>query len=266
MMKVESMDALVLCGGFATRLEPITLFIPKPLLPIGGRPMLDYIVQDLENCGVDRIVISVNKKFEDQFQNWIDAKVAMGFRTIMEMVVEPTLNNGDKFGAIKGIEYAIEKAGLSDDLIIIAGDNLYDSSVSETIKEFEGSRSPTICVYDVGSLQGAKRFGIVELEGNVVKKFQEKPENPSSTLASIGIYVYPSEVLGKFKEYLSEKNNPDAPGYFLQWLIGNTEVRAVQQKGEWYDIGTIETYKKAYATFATWAKDSKVLDLSKETA
>ncbi len=245
------MDALVLCGGFATRLEPITLFVPKPLLPIGGRPILDYIVDDLADAPeVNRIIISTNMKFAEQFRYWANNKSASGIRKKLELVVEPALHNGEKFGAIKGIRFAIEKAGVADDLIIIAGDNFYSSSVSEAIKGFarEG-RKPTVCVHDVGSLGEASRFGIVKMESSTIKEFEEKPVAPTSTMASTGIYIYPKEALARFEEYLAGQNNPDAPGFFLKWLIGKEEVRGIVQKGEWFDIGNIDTYSKLCAQF-----------------
>lgn len=245
------MEALVLCGGFATRLEPITLFVPKPLLPIGGRPILDYIVEDLETTDITRIVISTNKKFEDQFRYWIKTKKASGFKKELDIVVEPPLNNGDKFGAIKGINYAIEQAGIRDDILVVAGDNFYSDGVSVLMDYFKNSgRHATIYVHDVGSLAEAKRFGIVEIgQNNQVKGFQEKPANPNSTLASTGIYAYPKELLARFGDYLKGNNNPDAPGYFLQWLTSKEEVYALINKGKWYDIGTIDTYKEVFSAF-----------------
>lgn len=245
----DFMDVLILCGGFATRLEPITLFVPKPLLPIGGKPILDYIVDDLEKSKIDRIIISTNKKFENQFEYWAKMRMASGLKKKIELVVEPAMENGNKLGAIKGIQYAIEKAGITGDLIVIAGDNFYNSSISTAIEHFESSRKATVCVHDVGSLEEAKRFGIVHMNGDLIKSFEEKPENPNSTMASTGIYIYPKEVLHKFSEYLSSGNSPDAPGYFLKWLIGNTEVHGVVQKGEWFDIGTLKMYSRVYSLF-----------------
>ncbi len=244
------MEALILCGGFATRLEPMTLFIPKPLLPIGGKPIIDYILDDLSKTDAKRVIISVNSKFRDQFEYWVKAKSRSYGKEIV-MVVEPTVHNGHKFGAIKGIHYAIEKAGIDDDLIIIAGDNFYTTSVSRAISQFEHSdKSPTICVHDVGSKEEARKFGVVELEGKRIKRFEEKPQEPKSSIISTAIYVYPKKMLQKFGEYLEEKNNSDAPGYFLQWLIKDTEVHGVVNDGEWYDIGTLETYRKVYERFA----------------
>lgn len=245
------MDALILCGGFATRLEPITLYVPKPLLPIGGRPILDNIADDVAKApDVERIIVSANKKFEGQFRYWAENKMASGFGKKLELLIEPTMDHGNKLGAIRGIEYAIENANIKEDLMIIAGDNFYKWSVSDAIEHFKKSgRKATICVHDVGSKEDARKLGIVKMKGDVIIEFEEKPDNPSSTLASTGIYIYPRELLPKFREYLEGKNNPDAPGYFLKWLINKTEVHAVVHRGEWYDIGTLETYSKVYSLF-----------------
>lgn len=240
------MDALILCGGFATRLEPITLFVPKPLLPIGGRPILDHIIGGVESLGVNRIVLSTNKKFGDQFKYWADNKSASGFKTPIEIVVEPTMHNGEKFGAIKGINYTIESAKLKEDLLIIAGDNFYTFDLKKVVESFKKNRKATIAVHDVKSLEEAKRFGVIDLRRNVVAGFEEKPRRPKSSLISTGIYLFPASMLNKFHEYVSGGNNPDAPGYFLQWLLGREEIDGVVYSENWYDIGTIDTYRKVF--------------------
>lgn len=240
------MDALILCGGFATRLEPITLFVPKPLLPIRGRPILDYILENVTRNGVSRIVVSTNRKFADQFMYWKTHRENNGLNRQIEMVIEPSMHNGEKFGAIRGIQYAIEKSKFNDALLVIAGDNFYDFDLSALISRFEETKKPTIAVFDIGSIEEAKRFGVVSMKENRIVDFQEKPESPKSTLISTGIYIFPSKTLAKYREYLADKNNPDAPGYFLQWLIKRTELEAVVYKGKWFDVGTIETYKKVF--------------------
>ena len=244
------MDALILCGGFATRLEPITLFVPKPLLPIGGRPILDHITEGLDLPEIDRVVVSVNKKFENQFMHWADCRRSQNFKKEIELVVEPTTSHGSKFGAIKGIDYAIEKAGLGDDLLIIAGDNFYEFRMASMLSEAKsGHKAPTVCVYDVLSTEEAKKFGVVVLDKGMIADFEEKPAQPKSTLISTGIYFYPKETLGKFREYLDSGNTPDAPGYFLQWLIKRTAVKPFKMDGKWFDIGTLDTYKKVFSMF-----------------
>ena len=240
------MDALILCGGFAKRLEPITLFVPKPLLPIGGRPIMDYLADSAVRAGATRLVLSTNRKFSDQFRYWAENRTASGFNKRIEIIVEPTMHDGEKFGAIKGISYTIEHAKLDNDLLIMAGDNFFTFNLARTINHFNKFRKPTIAVHDIKSLSDAVRFGVVEVDGHRVMAFHEKPSSPRSTLISTGIYVCPAEMLEKFSEYLKNGNNPDAPGYFIQWLMGNGEVHSVVYTEDWYDIGTIETYREVF--------------------
>ncbi len=240
------MDALILCGGFATRLEPITLFMPKPLLPVGGKPLVDYILDDLEKLDINRVVIATNKRFEDQFEYWINNKNKNREKKI-ELVVEPALTNKVKQGAIKGMKYSIEKAGLNEDLLVIAGDNYYDFGLEEAVEKFYSKNGPVICVYDINSTEDAKRFGVVKVEDGVITNFCEKPEKPESTLVSTGIYAFRKNEIGLIDKYLSDNNNPDSPGYLVQWLIKNTQVNGVICKGNWADIGTVESYKKIFS-------------------
>lgn len=240
------MDAIILCGGFATRLEPITLFVPKPLLPIGGRPIVDYIVHNIIDAGAANIIFSTNSKFYDQFEYWLRHKKTAGIENKIKLVVEPTTHEGEKFGAIKGINYTIKTANLSEDLMILAGDNFYNFSLDRLVDHFKKNRKPTIALHDIKSKDEARRFGVVEMDGDKIIGFEEKPKEPKSTLVSTGIYIFPKEMLSKFDNYLSNGENPDAPGYFLQWLIKEAEVNGVVYEEEWYDIGTLDTYKKVF--------------------
>ncbi len=240
------MDALILCGGFATRLEPITLFVPKPLLPINGRPILDYTIDNVVSNGAKRIVVSTNQKFANQFEYWKkNIECVKGLKNL-EMVTEPTMHNGEKYGAIRGIQHAIETLGISDDLLIVAGDNFYDFNLSALLDHFNRTRKPILVTYDIKSLDEAKRFGVVTLDGDRIVDFQEKPQAPASTKISTGIYAFPKEMLHKFSEYLGDNNNPDAPGYFLQWLIKRAEIESISYTGKWYDVGNIDTYKEVF--------------------
>ncbi|MEM0200960.1 MAG: nucleotidyltransferase family protein [Candidatus Micrarchaeaceae archaeon] len=239
------MDALILCGGFATRLEPITLFMPKHLLPIGGKPLLEYILQDLSNLNVDRIVIATNKRFEDQFLYWINNR-NVNNKQKLELIVEPAINNQVKLGAIKGMKYAIEKANLNNDLLVIAGDNYYDFSLNDVVKKFYSKNAPVICLYNIKSEDDAKRFGVVKINDDLITNFVEKPSAPESTLISTGIYIFSKKELSLIDRYLSDNNNPDSPGYLVQWLIKNTQIYGVVCEGNWVDIGTIDSYKKIF--------------------
>ncbi len=243
------MKALILCGGFATRLEPVTYFIPKPLLPIGvgGKPIIEYSLEDIAKCGIKDIVISTNMKFFPYFEYWLSNRLAKNKLDVsVKFVKENATSNNEKFGAVKGIAYAIEQAVIDDDLLVVAGDNLYDFSIKDVIDYFNTSKKPTIALYDIESSEEAKKFGVVEINGNMVVSFEEKPTMPKSTLVSTAIYIFPKESLSKFSEYLKSESNPDKIGLFIKWLIRTTEVHGYIYKGKWYDIGTIETYKKVF--------------------
>ncbi len=245
--RVKSMKALILCGGFATRLAPVTYFVPKPLLPMGiaGKPIVEYIVEDLIGSGINRMVLSTNEKFSQQFRYWIRSRVnAPGIK--IKLVVEKGMSDADKMGQIRGIAYDIEKARIDTDLVIIAGDNVYDLTMREVVEHFNKNRKPTVVLYDVGSVDEARKFGVVEISEGRIVGFTEKPPEPRSTLVSTGIYLIPRESLGLFREYLGEVGDHDSMGYFIAWLMRRTEVACYVHKGAWYDIGTLDTYKKVF--------------------
>jgi len=243
----KRITALVLAGGYARRLAPISDFIAKPLLPINGKPLLNRIVDMLKIKGVERIVITTNKKYEDQFRYWMDTMYSFGFDRPMELIIEPTTREEEKFGAIKGINYAIEKANINTDLIIVAGDNVMEIDMEDFVKKSENKF--TVALYDLKDLEEAKRFGVVKIneEGKIVD-FEEKPPQPKSTLICAGCYFVPRNMLGLFEEYIKEGNNPDSPGYFVQWLYRKKEVYGYVIGGVWMDIGTIKSYEEALKT------------------
>ena len=163
----------------------------------------------------------------------------------MEFVVENTMNNHEKFGAIRGINYAITQAKIDTDLIIVAGDNLYDFSITSAIEDFKKYRKPIVGLYDTNSIDEAKKLGVVELEGNRLKSFSEKPEKPATTIVSTGIYIIPKEMLGKFDEYLKSGNNADAIGNFIKWMMGQTEVLGHVYK---------DTYRRVFDEYSSKPK------------
>jgi glucose-1-phosphate thymidylyltransferase len=241
------MKALLLCGGFATRLEPITYFMPKALLPVGiaGKPVVEYAFDDIVSCGITDIILSTNSRFVQAFEYWAGQKTEKMDAKI-DFVVEDSTSNEEKFGAVKGIAYAIKEKKIDDNLIIIASDNLYDFSVRNLIEHFNKYGKPTVAFHDIGSKEEAKKFGVATLEGHRIVAFEEKPSEPASTLVSTAIYVMPKEMLGKFDEYLAETKNSDKIGDFVKWLSSNTEVHGYVYKEKWHDIGTLETYKQVF--------------------
>lgn len=141
----------------------------------------------------------------------------------------------------------IDRENVDDDLLVIAGDNLISFDVSDFLDYFEDRDAPTLAAYDVGSREKAKSYGLVELEGDRVVDFQEKPDDPKSTLVSIACYAFPEESLDLLPTYLEDGNNPDEPGWFVQWLQNREDTYAYTFEDAWFDIGTPESYLDAVA-------------------
>ncbi len=241
------MDALILCSGFAKRLEPISEFIPKPLLHINGKPLIDHIIAGMDGIKVRRIIVSTNKRFEKQFRYWLAAKRAMGEKRI-QLVVEPSTDNEERYGAIRSISNAIKVAGIRDDMLMFGGDNYFRLDIIALAKSMLEKRKPVVGLYNIKSREDAKLFGVVSIDKQSrIMEFEEKPENPRSTLISMAIYAFPMGHLTEFSKYLHEGMSPDNIGSFLEWLISHGDVYGhVYKKGSWFDIGTITTYRKLF--------------------
>lgn len=238
-----AMRCVILAGGFARRLWPLTLDRPKALLDVGGRAILDHIVDRVECLqSVDEIIISTNAAFEPAFREWLSGR---RFAKPTRLVVEPSRNENEKFGAIRGLEWLVKQCGIDSDCLVIAGDNLFDFELQDVLDFYKKVGGPVLAVYDVKDLEKAKRYGIVRLDGTRITEFCEKPEKPPSTLASTGCYVFPKETLSAFGEYLAEDNPKDAPGHFIAWLSRRQAVHGWAWRGAWFDIGDFESLERA---------------------
>jgi glucose-1-phosphate thymidylyltransferase len=256
------MKAVVLAGGYATRLWPITRHRPKMFLPIGDGTVIDTIFEELEaDDRVDEVFVSTNEYFADEFE----AFIAESDYEKPTLSVEETVEEDEKFGVVGAMAQLIDRENVDDDLLIVAGDNLISFGLSNFIDYFEEKGAPSLVAYDVGSREKAKSYGLVELEGDRVVNFQEKPDDPASTLVSIACYVYPQETLPLFDEYLSNDNNPDEPGWFVQWLQEREDVYAFTFDTAWYDIGTAASYLDAvegYLEGDNYVNDEAVVENS----
>jgi len=236
------MKAIVLAGGYATRMWPITRHRPKMLLPVGESTVIDGIVDELEGDDrISEIFISTNEAFADEFETHFEQR---GTDKI-SMSVEDTSDEDEKFGVVGALAQLVDREGLGEeDLLVIAGDNLFGFDISDFIDHFKNYDDPTLAAYDVGDLEKAKSYGLIDVEGDEIVDFQEKPDNPKSTLVSIACYAFPADAI-RFDEYLSGDNNPDEPGWFIQWLVDQGSVRPFSFDGIWYDIGTADSYLEA---------------------
>jgi glucose-1-phosphate thymidylyltransferase len=246
------MNALILAAGYATRLYPLTLNKAKPLLEVGGKPIIEWLFDNLASTpGLGTVCIVTNNKFARDFQNWANAYQGQHPGLQIKVINDGSTSDDDKLGAIGDINLVLTRENLAnDDLLVIAGDNLFKQSLSDFVDAAQKSPA-TVAVHDVGDLEAMKKYGTVTVDQNgVITNFEEKPKQPKSTLAAIALYYYSREVLPMFTTYLAAGNNPDQPGLFLQWLYPRKPVNTFEIKGRWLDIGSKETLEAADKTFA----------------
>lgn len=245
------MKVLILAAGYATRLHPLTLTQPKPLLPVAGKPMIDYVMDNLAPiAGIDRVYVVTNAKFAGHFQKWADAygKHAPFAFTIIN---DGSTDDSNKLGAIGDLNLVLKQERVDDDLIVVAGDNLFSEKLGAFGEFCRAKNTPVLGVYDVESLEAAKKYGVVAVNRDgVIADFKEKPEHPASTLIGIALYYYPRATLKLVDQYIAEGNNPDQPGRLIQWLYPRTPVSTWTVPGMWYDIGSKETLEEANRIFA----------------
>jgi len=237
--------ALVLAAGYATRLYPLTLHRPKALLEVGGRPMLDHVLERLEQMGVDETIVVTNAKFTPHFEEWATGKQRV------RIVNDGTTSNDDRLGAIGDTGFVLDQTGLDDDLVVVAGDNLFGEDVSGFAAYGQEVDAPVLAVHDVGDLSLMSEYNQIEIdEQGRITFFEEKPENARSTLAGVALYFYPRHTLPLIRQYLAEDNNPDQPGRLIEWLYPRTSVYTWRLPGQWYDIGSAETLQEADRIFS----------------
>ncbi len=240
------MKAIVPAAGYATRMYPLTKDKPKGLLSVGGKPMMEYVIgRILTIQEVDEIFVVTNAKFFEQFREWaktFECKVPV------KVINDGTTSNEDRLGSIGDIQFVIAQEKIDDDVIIVNSDNLFTFALSDLVGLFKEKKKAIIGVYDCGSLEQAKKMGNLELDESLrVVGFVEKPPEPKGTVCSIGVYLYPKEVVPKLKQYLDEGNSADKTGEFVDWLYKNEEVYGfVFEKDEdkWFDIGSLEMYNE----------------------
>ncbi len=221
------MKALILAAGYATRLRPLTESIPKQLLPIGGRPMVEWILDKVRETDVDEIHLVTNHRFAEDFERWAPDDV-----TVHD---DGTTSNEDRLGAIGDIQFV----GLDDDVLAIAGDNLFEYSLRDYVEFWRGKEDAScVAVHDVGDPELAKQYGIVDVDSDGrITSFVEKPENPPTTLCATATYIFAREHARLVDTYLADGNPPDQPGYFVGWLQAREPVYAYSFPGAWWDIG-----------------------------
>jgi len=241
------LKAVILAGGYATRLYPLTRDRPKHLLEVDGRPILELLLERLPLGELDAVYVVTNAKFADRFREWAESYPA-------DIIVldDGTTSEEDRLGAIGDLQLVIESEDLDDDLIVAAGDNIFTERLDDFARFGRERDAAAIAVYDIGDLEAMKQLSSIGVDADSrLVTFEEKPEQPESTLAGIALYFYPRAIVPLVGEYLAEGNNPDQPGRLIGWLYERTPVYAWRVPGRWFDIGTPETLAEAERLFET---------------
>lgn len=242
------MKAILLVAGYATRLYPLTKDIPKSLLPVNGKPILNYILDEVLSIdSVDEIIVVSNDKFFKNFKQWSEA---VNSNKPIKVLNDGSTAEDNRLGAIGDIHKAIKDEKIDDDTIIIAGDNLFTYSLKECYDFYVEKKSDCVVAKIVNDKETLKELAVALLdESGKVIELNEKPKEPNSNVAVFATYIYKKETIPMFEQYLKEGNKPDAPGYFVQWLYKRKDVYAYKMNGECYDVGNIKSYEEVKEVF-----------------
>jgi glucose-1-phosphate thymidylyltransferase len=246
------MKLLVLAAGYATRLYPLTLNQPKPLLDVAGKPMLEHVLDNLAPVEeIDHVYVITNGKFAGHFERWAEAYGSRGRGPRITVVNDHSTDDSNKFGAIGDLDMALTREGIDDDIVVVAGDNLFSERLGEFGAFCRAKGAPVLAVYDVGDLEAIKKYNSIDVdEEGRITFFEEKPASPKSTLTGIALYFYPKFALPLIRQYVEEGNNPDQPGRLVQWMYQRTPFYTWRVPGIWYDVGSKETLEEAGRLFS----------------
>lgn len=238
------MKGLILAAGYGTRLYPLTLDRPKPLVKVGGKTILERLLkkfEELDSC--DEVYIVTNDKFYTMVDKWIKER---SFSVEVKVINDHTQTNEDRLGAIGDINLVLEQEKPDSDVLIVAGDNLFEFTIRDFIDFAKEKGNLSVALYDVRDIVLAKKYGIVSLDADRrIEDFQEKPSEPKSTLSSTGIYYLPQPKLSILDAYMKTDSVKDAPGNFVKWVSENDAAYGYVFTEGWYDIGDKKSLEKA---------------------
>ena len=235
------MKCLILAAGYATRLYPLTENFPKPLLTVGDKTILDWLVEDIDTAGVvDEYVVISNHKYAHFFDKW-----ASGKQQKISVVDDGTESNETRLGAVKDIQFAIDQLGLDDDMLVIAGDNVLDFSLTKFIAYAKEKNTSCIMRYYEGNEQKLLKCGVVTVDENdKILNMTEKSPTPATHWCCPPFYYYTKADAKLVQKGIDSGCGTDAPGSYIAWLCGETTVHAMEMPGSRYDIGNLESYER----------------------
>ena len=240
------MKCLILAAGYATRLYPLTENFPKPLLPVKGKTILDWLIDDIDGAGlVDEYIVISNHKFAGHFEKWAKTKPQK-----VTVVDDGTSTNETRLGAVCDIQFAIEKLGLDDDMLVIAGDTVLDFSLTRFVRYAKEKNTSCIMRYYESNEKDLLKRGVVTIDENdKILKMTEKSPNPATHWCTPPFYYYTKKDAKLVKAGIAAGCGTDAPGSYIAWLCTQTPVHAMEMPGSRFDIGNLESYEAVQKTY-----------------
>ncbi len=247
------MNCIVLAAGYATRLYPLTLNFPKPLLTVAGKTIVDWLLDDLDRSGkIERYVVVSNSRYYDSFVNWCDEKQngAAKLSAPVEIVDDGSETNDARLGAVKDVLFAMEALDLSGDTLIVAGDNLLDFSLETFLRYFEEKGANVAMRVFEQSVDDLRKRGVLEIgDDDRVLSMEEKPAEPKSHWRCPPFYLYRDLTAEKIRAALADGCGFDAPGSLLAWTCQKEPTFAVEAPGKFFDVGNLESYERVKAEY-----------------
>ena len=241
------MKCLILAAGYATRLYPLTENFPKPLLKVGDKTILDWLVDDIAASGVvDEFVVISNHKFAHHFEEWAATKGDVR----VTVVDDGTMSNETRLGAVMDIQFAIDKLGLDSDMLVIAGDNVLDFSLQKFVRYAADKGTSCIMRYYEPEEKRLRKCGVVTIDdADRIVRMAEKPAEPESNWCCPPFYYYTRDDARLVEKGIEAGCGTDAPGSYIAWLCTQAPVHAMEMPGSRYDIGNLESYAKVQETY-----------------
>ena len=240
------MKCIILAAGYATRLYPLTENFPKPLLKVGEKTILDWLIDDLQQSGgIDEYVVITNHKFAESFRLWAGEKDCR-----ITVVDDGTETNETRLGAVKDIQFAIEQLNLHDDTLVMAGDNVLDFSLCPFVEFAQKKGTSCVMCHEENRLEALRKTAVITIDQNgLITSYEEKPAEPKGNHAVPPFYYYRSADLARIPEALADGCGYDAPGSFAAWLSAQTPMHAYLMPGKRYDIGDLKSYQFVQETY-----------------
>ncbi|MDD5178182.1 MAG: nucleotidyltransferase family protein [Candidatus Nanoarchaeia archaeon] len=234
------MKAIILAAGYGTRLKEIAKDLPKTLLKIGNKTILDRLMENIKKTEIKEIIIVTNNKFYQSFNDWKNKN-----NLNITIVNDRTNTNEERLGALGDLQLAIKKLNVKEDILVLGSDNILNFELTDMLNEFKKERTIMVALAKLRNKEELKKMGVVSVnKKNDIVLFEEKPLEPKSDYASTAVYIYPKEKLSLIDAYLKNKNNPEGPGNLLQYYYNKERIHCFISKEDWFDVGSVEVYNK----------------------